>query len=493
MEKAFSCDIILSMNDEKSQATRHDLYEKLWAARDFEISHQWQRSVFLATFLVLLFTMYFTVLGNYVDLVKDSEQVSTNIYTTTVIAQMNHSQDSGHSPFLLYLPIALYCICFCGYTVSVLWICMARGSKYSYERLEVGINKSYESGFFDESTQHEFDMEYARLLLSPTENHRLPRHGYLPEADYAYSLFSLNGAKFSSSKINILLGYLFSLAWIFLTLLSFIIHKGVFPSTPTLLMVLVAEVFIYTVVSFFILSGKKMLFTQYVQILFSRNNNRIAKRNHLEWVKEIIDEEVDSDDASTHIIPTLMAYTDGNLKFNKLHRDLERLTELGGTISKKQVQFILNDDELNIILECTLMQRTSFNASFQGDWEGPRTTFSIGRNASLRDSFIGLLNQCTAPCSNKMWSIEIAEENEIKLFADTQWGKIEAGDEFEIDSDERVYRIIYEGSHFSSRLISIELKLDDAKKQITCAVKIYDKRNPIKGFVEDNFKLRKKN
>ena len=100
MEKAFSCDIILSMNDEKSQATRHDLYEKLWAARDFEISHQWQRSVFLATFLVLLFTMYFTVLGNYVDLVKDSEQVSTNIYTTTVIAQMNHSQDSGHSPFL---------------------------------------------------------------------------------------------------------------------------------------------------------------------------------------------------------------------------------------------------------------------------------------------------------------------------------------------------------------------------------------------------------
>ena len=43
--------------------------------------------------------------------------------------------------------IVLNVICLFGYSFTVLWICMARGSKYMYERLEGGINKAYESGF----------------------------------------------------------------------------------------------------------------------------------------------------------------------------------------------------------------------------------------------------------------------------------------------------------------------------------------------------------
>ena len=52
--------------DEK-YVTKHDLYEKLWSSRDFEINHLWQRSIFLATFIVALFTIYFSVLNTFVS------------------------------------------------------------------------------------------------------------------------------------------------------------------------------------------------------------------------------------------------------------------------------------------------------------------------------------------------------------------------------------------------------------------------------------------
>lgn len=52
---------------ENKNVTRKDLYEKLWKSRDFEISHLWQRSLFLATFIVLVFTVYFTLLGVVIE------------------------------------------------------------------------------------------------------------------------------------------------------------------------------------------------------------------------------------------------------------------------------------------------------------------------------------------------------------------------------------------------------------------------------------------
>lgn len=35
-----------------------DIYESLWRCRDFELSHLWQRSVFLTAFLLLAYTGY---------------------------------------------------------------------------------------------------------------------------------------------------------------------------------------------------------------------------------------------------------------------------------------------------------------------------------------------------------------------------------------------------------------------------------------------------
>ena len=35
-----------------------EIHEKLWRCRDFELSHLWQRSIFLSAFLILCFTGY---------------------------------------------------------------------------------------------------------------------------------------------------------------------------------------------------------------------------------------------------------------------------------------------------------------------------------------------------------------------------------------------------------------------------------------------------
>jgi bacitracin transport system permease protein len=44
--------------DTKDVLTKKDVHEFLWRGRDFELTSLWQRSIFLATFLVIIFTAY---------------------------------------------------------------------------------------------------------------------------------------------------------------------------------------------------------------------------------------------------------------------------------------------------------------------------------------------------------------------------------------------------------------------------------------------------
>ena len=52
----------IRMNEEK--VSRGDLYQKLWSSRDFERSHLWQRSIFLVTFIIQFFALYFSMLDD---------------------------------------------------------------------------------------------------------------------------------------------------------------------------------------------------------------------------------------------------------------------------------------------------------------------------------------------------------------------------------------------------------------------------------------------
>ena len=108
--------------------------------------------------------------------------------------------------------IALDVICLFGFLFSVLWICMAKGSKYMYERHERGIEAAHDKGSFDNELQREIDIEFYEVLWNLGDYTYIPRHGALPLSDYDYRIFHHNGAKYSSSKINISIGYIFAVA-----------------------------------------------------------------------------------------------------------------------------------------------------------------------------------------------------------------------------------------------------------------------------------------
>ena len=157
----------------EKKVTKHDLYEKLWASRDFEINHLWQRSIFLATFIVALFTIYFSVLNNFTSSKSVSEDLkiervkSTESYEGYAIAQDDKSvlvvkddRDESLIAKPCFKLIALDVICLFGFLFSVLWICMAKGSKYMYERHERGIEAAHGKGSFDKDLKREITSKW---------------------------------------------------------------------------------------------------------------------------------------------------------------------------------------------------------------------------------------------------------------------------------------------------------------------------------------------
>ena len=50
--------------DDEAFITPKDAYKRAWTCRDFELSHLWQRSVFLAVFLIAIAGAYGTLLMN---------------------------------------------------------------------------------------------------------------------------------------------------------------------------------------------------------------------------------------------------------------------------------------------------------------------------------------------------------------------------------------------------------------------------------------------
>lgn len=126
--------------------------------RKFEIQNLWQRSLFLATFIVILLT-------GYGSLIKDL--IGKNELQT----QLTHSVCCG--------------LTFLGAIFSIIWIMMGKGSKAWYE--------IYEQKIYKIEKEH----------LNWEEEYRLS--GGSPNS-FNNSLYSRGAGAFSVSRINILLG-----------------------------------------------------------------------------------------------------------------------------------------------------------------------------------------------------------------------------------------------------------------------------------------------
>lgn len=168
--------------DEKKDCERcnelNGIYERLQKNRELEIKNLWQRSIFLATFLVLCYTAYGALIGNMLNQCFNAEK----------ICQYN---------------IVVILTSFAGIIISVLWICMAKGSKAWQEVYEDAIS--------------DYEHRYWRDI--PDEFHSDELKGDHNKRDRC--LLSTKGGPFSPSKINIVIGQISFLIWICIAIVHF--------------------------------------------------------------------------------------------------------------------------------------------------------------------------------------------------------------------------------------------------------------------------------
>lgn len=171
--------------------TPKDIYNSLWRCRDFELSHLWQRSIFLTAFLVMCFTGYGGILLKICE------------YTT----------EEKFCTVFCILNIAGLFIALLGFILSALWIMMGKGSKAWYEKYESAIYKIERNPKYSE-----------KIVVNDMDEEEL-MHGSLPAPiPLDTSLFTTNAGKFSVSRINIAIGQVSMSIWI----LIYFIHTLLF-------------------------------------------------------------------------------------------------------------------------------------------------------------------------------------------------------------------------------------------------------------------------
>ena len=169
-----------------------DVFETLWRCRDFELSHLWQRSIFLATFIVLQFSGY-AKLGE--------------------MMVMHTCPISSH-------PLRFHFVCLClaisGMIMATLWICMAKGSKAWYERYESAINDFIDhfqcngrqcEAFSSDSVAGVTGFQYEKMA-APEELTKRTQIRFNNR-----SLWKTGAASYSPSRINVFIGQSIYAVW----------------------------------------------------------------------------------------------------------------------------------------------------------------------------------------------------------------------------------------------------------------------------------------
>lgn len=175
-----------------SMITTKDIRDSLWRCRDFELSHLWQRSIFLTTILVLCFTGYGVVTIKLFDNVE--YVVSSSTYMLNNIALV---------------------LCLVNIIFSSLWIMMAKGSKAWYERYEYAID-AFEC---DESLVSK-EVLNSGIRKSPIGGFQYQLLKGYDATDINDCIFKCQGGAYSPSKINIAIGQISFVIWC----VAFIIH-----------------------------------------------------------------------------------------------------------------------------------------------------------------------------------------------------------------------------------------------------------------------------
>lgn len=188
------------------KVTIRDVWENLWHCRDFELEHFWHRSAFLSGMLLAGFTAYGCLVGN-----------SSSLTDWCSLRKF----------------VLCEAVCLLSATFSVLWILMAKASKYWYEKYESAIlalmGWTENPKLFDDSAYLDKDKKHCIAGFGYAE---IPRYNDEWNADKKSddSIWSIKRGAFSPSKITIFIGQLSLVVWLLLGaghLVSFIfVYRG---------------------------------------------------------------------------------------------------------------------------------------------------------------------------------------------------------------------------------------------------------------------------
>lgn len=177
--------------------TTKDVRDQLWNCRDFELSHLWQRSIFLTTLLVLCLTAYGIVIMELVDKVSISP-VQDSAFVLNNIAMI---------------------ICLMGFVFSCLWVMMSKGSKAWYEMYERAIsafeaNSDYvDKLLLDSGKEIKQDAYFTKAIGGFRFDNLRGFSNQDARKAICSCLFSCKGGAYSPSKINIAIGQITLVLW----------------------------------------------------------------------------------------------------------------------------------------------------------------------------------------------------------------------------------------------------------------------------------------
>ncbi|MBR2361040.1 MAG: hypothetical protein IKA80_00125 [Spirochaetaceae bacterium] len=194
------------MSDKRDAAaetlTAKDYYNRLWHCRDFESSHLWQRTIFIAGFMVAIATGY----GSFVN-----QHFKEMAYYILVLLDKTCEKDAVPLCFATN-SVALFLSCI-GLILSLLWILMGKGSKLWYKAYEVAICTMETSIYGDDSDLQKVLVDDGFAEYGEKYNDTFPWFGELKHTKCDDSPFSTAAGRFSVSKINIFLGQLAFCVW----------------------------------------------------------------------------------------------------------------------------------------------------------------------------------------------------------------------------------------------------------------------------------------
>lgn len=152
---------------DSNRVSLKDIRDTYYQLRNFEISNLWQRSIFLSALLVLFFTAY-------------------GYLTSELIKCIGNS---------LVLNEICCGIALCGFSFSIIWIMMAKGSKAWYE--------VYERRICDIEKEKELKIDEDYRMGADCRPHKLDSN-----------LFTMKAGRYSVSKLNIMIGISLMIIWV---------------------------------------------------------------------------------------------------------------------------------------------------------------------------------------------------------------------------------------------------------------------------------------